>query len=244
MVRSATASYAEFPRSRAKRRVAAVRVPYARALFRRPLVLAAALLLASCGLSAKTWSWNQKLTVEVQTPDGVRSGSAVSEVRWQERNAVGNFPGSYHGEATVVDFGQGRYLFALIGEDTRYLAMRTFEPDIGGFIDEDGFAAMASVRGLREVPRKYYPLLVTFDDIADPKTVKQVDPADLGASFGEGVSLKRITLEITDEGRTLDRIANILPCLKAGVACIPLNKGLPYGDPMRNILNARFWSNP
>ena len=33
----------------------------------------------------------------------------------------------------------------------------------------------------------------------DPKSVKPVDPDDLAAAFGEGVSLKDITVEITDD---------------------------------------------
>jgi hypothetical protein len=82
---------------------------------------------------------------------------------------------------------------------------------------------------------------VTFTDIIYPTTVKQVNPTNLVASFGPGVSLKRITLEITDEPVTEGKIEQILPCLRSGKACVPLNKDLPYGHPMRNILNNAFW---
>lgn len=180
-------------------------------------ILAACLLLAAAALAGcdpypDTWRWNQKLTVEVSTPEGVRSGSAVTEVVWQERNWTGNFPGSYRGEATVVDLGKGRYLFALIGEQTRYLALRTFAPDLGdkAVITEEGFAAMAGIRGRRDVPAKYYPLLVTFDDVGRPETVKRVDPANLGASFGPGVTLERVSLEIVDEPATTEQITQLL----------------------------------
>lgn len=180
-------------------------------------ILAACLLLAAAALAGcdpypDTWRWNQKLTVEVSTPEGMRTGSAVTEVVWQERNWTGNFPGSYRGEATVVDLGKGRYLFALIGEQTRYLALRTFAPDLGdkAVITEEGFAAMAGIRGRRDVPAKYYPLLVTFDDIGRPETVKRVDPANLGASFGPGVALQRIVLGITDEPATDGQINKVL----------------------------------
>ncbi len=44
------------------------------------------------------------------------------------------------------------------------------------------------------------PMLVTFDDITKPQTVREVDPEDLTAVFGEGVRLKAVTLEVT-EGR-------------------------------------------
>lgn len=180
-------------------------------------ILAACLLLAAAALAGcdpypDTWRWNQKLTVEVSTPEGMRTGSAVTEVVWQERNWTGNFPGSYRGEATVVDLGKGRYLFALIGEQTRYLALRTFAPDLGdkAVITEEGFAAMAGIRGRRDVPAKYYPLLVTFDEVGRPETVKRVDPANLGASFGPGVALQRIVLGITDEPATDGQINKVL----------------------------------
>jgi hypothetical protein len=183
---------------------------------RRPLRVLFGLslaVLASCNPFPETWEWNQKLTVEVATPGGVRSGAAVTNVRWQEVNSTGNYPGSYRGEASIVDLGDERFLFALIGEDTRYLALRTFRPVLGkdSGVNERGFATMARFRGTRDVPREAYPLLVTFTDINDPKTVKRVDPANLAAIFGPGVSLRRITLEITDEKATEDQIDSYLP---------------------------------
>jgi hypothetical protein len=142
----------------------------------------------------------------------MRTGSAVTEVVWQERNWTGNFPGSYRGEATVVDLGKGRYLFALIGEPTRYLALRTFAPDLGdkAVITEEGFAAMAGIRGRRDVPAKYYPLLVTFDDVRLPKTLKLVDPENLPDSFGPGFQLGRVSLEIVDEKQTYGLVEKTL----------------------------------
>ena len=173
-------------------------------------------LLSGCNPFPDTWRWNQKLTVEVSTPDGIRSGSAVTEVVWQERNWTGNFPGSYHGEATVVDLGQGRYLFALISEQTRYLALRTFAPDLGNkaTITEEGFAAMAHTRGVRDVPEKYYPLLVTFDDISRPETVRRVNPEEISKYFGIGVNFNHIKLEIVRENKNNGNVEIILPWLE------------------------------
>ncbi|HBM06154.1 MAG TPA: hypothetical protein DD369_11230, partial [Erythrobacter sp.] len=47
--------------------------------------------------------------------------------------------------------------------------------------------------------RSAYPMLVTFGDLDDPASVERVDPDDLAATFGEGVRLKRITVQITDD---------------------------------------------
>jgi hypothetical protein len=102
------------------------------------------------------------------------------------------------GEASFVEVAPGHYLFALLGEDMEDLAFDVFFDRKGR--DQKELADQIEVlRATREVPREHYPLLVTFDDINDPTTVKRVDPDDLAASFGPGVSLNRITLTITDE---------------------------------------------
>ena len=53
-------------------------------------------------------------------------------------------------------------------------------------------------------------MLVTFDDITKPETVRRVNPEDLAAVFGEGVRLKAVTLEITDEAVTEGRVEAVL----------------------------------
>ena len=54
-------------------------------------------------------------------------------------------------------------------------------------------------RSATKQPRSGYPMLVRFADIADPRTVAKVDPDALAASFGKGVTLRRITVERTDD---------------------------------------------
>lgn len=53
-------------------------------------------------------------------------------------------------------------------------------------------------------------MLVTFDDITKPETVRRVNPADLAAVFGEGVRVKAVTLEITGEAVTEGRVEGVL----------------------------------
>ncbi len=57
-------------------------------------------------------------------------------------------------------------------------------------------------------------MLVTFDDITKPQTVREVDSEDLAAVFGEGVRLKALTLEITREAVTEGRVEGVLPWLE------------------------------
>ena len=179
--------------------------------------VAVAVLLAGCNPFGKTWESNQKLTVEVATPQGTKSGAAVTQVRWSDVNALGNYSASFEGEATVVEVAPGRYLFALIGEGTTYIAQYTFHRQLGASRGDYQtlIPAIAAFRGSADVPRDAYPLLVTFADIADPRTVRKVDPDDLPASFGPGVALQRVTLEITGEEVSGGAIAAIFPWWKA-----------------------------
>jgi hypothetical protein len=56
---------------------------------------------------------------------------------------------------------------------------------------------------------------VTFADVADPTTVARVDPDDLAASFGPGVTLRGMTLEITDDPVTKGVVEGVLGWLEA-----------------------------
>lgn len=53
--------------------------------------------------------------------------------------------------------------------------------------------------GPRDVPFVILPKLVRFRDINDPQTLVRVSPYDLAKSFGQGVSLKRVILQLTDD---------------------------------------------
>ena len=50
--------------------------------------------------------------------------------------------------------------------------------------------------------RSAYPTLVTFANLADPASVKRVDPDKLAATFGEGFNLKCIAVQMTDDPLT------------------------------------------
>ena len=107
---------------------------------------------------------------------------------------------------------QKRYLFALLTYNA-FLASKVFHDKMDGALSEAGerwAEILEDLREIRDIAPQHYPLLVTFTDINDPKTVKKVDPEDLAAVFGPGVSLKRITLEITDEAVTEGKIESVL----------------------------------
>lgn len=179
----------------------------------------AALLLPSCAFSDDAApDYRYRLTVEVETPEGVRSGSSVIEVE-QTLMRAGGSPANQavrwrvRGEAVAVDLPDGKTLFALLRSDNDpdwasrvYILLAPQENK--GF--EDVLDDVLELTGERTLPRTWppvafleersaYPMLVTFGDLANPTSVAEVDPDNLKETFGEGVTLKRITVELTDE---------------------------------------------
>ncbi|UJW73484.1 hypothetical protein [Rhizobium sp. SL42] len=186
--------------------------------------------LAGCDLlfDFPEWRWHQKLTVSVMTTGGMKSGSSVTSARiefppkWTGvGDTAGMQRGGVSGEAVVVDLGEGRYLFALLQGYTEWTAYTAFFPELEGkaLLKEEMFPYLdrlvASTGQSRDVPRKHYPLLVTFGDIGDPATVRRVDPGNLAASLGPGYLLNAITLSVTDEPMTEGRVEKVLGWLTA-----------------------------
>lgn len=173
----------------------------------------------------KRYSWRQKLTVTIETPTGEVSASSVSQVSWSKHWIQTDGMGWDYdliGEAVVVEVKPGRYLFALLkgagtAEYMGSVAAASIARREGRVIDGTLFDQVRDQRGRAEgviaVPPYQYPMLVTFDDIADPESVHLVDPADLAASFGSGVRLMSVTLEVTDKAVTEDVVARHLAWL-------------------------------
>ena len=159
------------------------------------------------------------MTLKVEADGKWYTGSSVVKVTVRESDPLTKSLGfssqfGARGEAAFVELPGPRYLFALLdwgppdsGPQTN--AINIFKDQLPGRGDER-FAIVAKSRFKKDIPRSHYPLLVTFTDITDPTTVKQVDPANLAATFGPGVSLKRITLEITNEPVTEGKIESVL----------------------------------
>ncbi|MBL8902712.1 MAG: hypothetical protein JNK83_05420 [Rhizobiales bacterium] len=202
------------------------------------MLVAVFLVLSSLGLSGcGTYDWHQKMTVEVETPLGVKSGSAITSVSWWKNEFFKDgaaLQSSIKGEAAVVDLGGGHYLFALLShaDDSGYMAR--LAPRI--VVDRDqlvwsleAITRAKALSGPLEVPPKHFPMLVTFTDINDPKSVKEVNPANLGATFGAGYALQSLTLEVTDEpvlGGKIESLLNWLSAYPEPGLCKPSNAGI------------------
>ena len=198
-----------------------------RAFFIFALAGVSLLVLSGCD-AGPTIEFNYRLTVEVETPQGVRSGHSVIKYWGQQRSSnpldpyKGGLGAHARGEAVAVDLPGGRTLFALLQTETDVDAATAypglaFAAEIRG--EADNTKRLQLLQGLkgqtRPLPRtemtlanggtevSAYPMLVMFKDIKDPKSVARVDPDDLPASFGTGYRLKAITVTITDAPMTI-----------------------------------------
>ena len=166
---------------------------------------AMAALLSGCGNYAPA-SYRTKLTVEVQTPNGMRTGSGVLEVtasknlRLTSEEHAGS--GGLRGEAIAVELPEGP-IFALLIPATSDRANGLGAPitlTLSGVVPKNVDEYVAAVRKLgkgshrAELQRREWPMLVRFRDINDPKSVEQVDP--------ETVGVRRIRLETTRDAVT------------------------------------------
>jgi len=179
--------------------------------------LSVALTLTAC--TDETPNYRYRLTVEVDTPQGLRTGSSVIEVE-QDLGRAGGSPvhsqiyRKVRGEAVAVDLPDGQTLYALLRSDSDNEWAETIvaavTPRLVGPGGEPRFDGVLRLKGRVEVPRSFppnrwrerrsaYPMLVTFGDESDPTSVEKVDPDDLAATFGEGYALERITVQLTDD---------------------------------------------
>ncbi|MCW2319207.1 hypothetical protein M2322_004776 [Rhodoblastus acidophilus] len=185
-----------------------------RRLFTKLASFLTLLALAGCGESR--FSYRYRLTLEVETPEGVKSGSGVLEVNaFDTKNAFPKLAerrsgALVKGEAIAVDLGSRGILFVLL-TSPRSLEAAAFLPAFAatraGIIRQrydydlytDLARDLAKIKTPIDVSPGEIPLLVRFRDINDPATVERVDPANFAASFGPSVKLVRATIEITND---------------------------------------------
>lgn len=200
-------------------------------------------------LSYPSATIHYRMTVDVDTPEGTKSGSGVIAITFGLLidPVQHSFHFSSRGEAVAVDLGSRGNLYALLSSKTsggsdapffRFTEAFGLESVIGPH-KASSVQAFANARGVRQLQAKQLPILVRFRDERDPKTVEAVDPNNFAASFGEGVRLKRITIETTSDPASTGigkKLAWLSPYPEPGLlpdtasTNPPLTAGLQHGD--------------
>ena len=196
------------------------------------------MFLSSCGIY---YNSNIKITLNVEAngrliqSTGVQRISCRGDMPFLGGMGAGNC--LLKGEAIPLEISQGKYIFLILGTTQYYI------DEINSY--EDGTVVKNSndTRVKWDVKLTKAPMIVTFDDLSEPKSVKavyflpheEVDhyetyrpfPAsqelerpimktvqpNASEFFGNGVSLKSIHVERTNEMITWGRVEKVLPWL-------------------------------
>jgi hypothetical protein len=198
--------------------------------------------LGGCG-ELNPYKFKAKVTVYVDTPEGVRSGSSVYELwaNWSNPGATSRVYGQ-RGEAVAVDLPNGKTLFSLLitikdeFEGIIRMVLTTVDPEFENTMVES--TKKLSGYGNSDpymVAPENYPVFVTFDDIKDPTSIKKVDPVDLSASFGEGYRLRAVAVQVTTDEAVTKEIHKRLEWLHAINQKRFGQKSPPTGIPLGNF---------
>jgi hypothetical protein len=193
-----------------------------------PLALLAALVIGD-QIRINRPGHKYRLTVEVETPDGIKSASGVMAVHPDRSYSRGGQTRT-NGDAVFVDLGGGKNLLALLAhidqsvdlDGMNYMALRAY--NVAG--RKVSFNDMTRMTGAVPLTGALIPVLVTFISPDDPATARAVPPDDLEAAFGKGFRLHGISAEVVPNGLW------------------PLDFGGPLGEPVTRGIEAKLpWWN-
>jgi hypothetical protein len=195
-----------------------------------PLALLAALVIGD-QIRINRPGHKYRLTVEVETPEGVKSASGVMAVHPDRSYSRGGKTRA-RGDAVLVDLGGGKNLVALLAhidktaelDGMNYVALRAYNA-AGRRVS---FNEMSQVTGAVPVKGPLIPVLMTFTDPNDPATARAVPPDEVETALGKGFRLHGISVEGVPNG------------------IWPLDFGGPLGDPVTRGIEAKlpWWNRP
>lgn len=183
--------------------------------------------LAVLGVLALTWSWcsvrsspysyHYRMTVEINTPDGVKFGSSVFEFRVRDITKPAGLPiknrvihTELFGEAVFIDLGHGKNVLASNSStpgsvDMIRDAVRTlfgqFRIENYDRYEKSDYTQVNG--GPREVPQWLHPTIISFRDLTDPASAVATYAIQRGSRIADGH-------EIVTARVVVDRFAEIL----------------------------------
>ena len=193
-----------------------------------PLLLLAALVIGD-QIRINRPNHKYRLTVEVETPEGVKSASGIMAVH-PDRSYSRGGKTTTKGDAVFVDLGGSKNLVALLAhadkslelDEVNYVALRAYKA--AG--QNATFNQMSRMTGKVPVKGEVIPVLVSFADPADPATARLVPSDNVEGVLGKGIRLRGISAEVVPNG------------------VWPLDFGGPLGDPVTRGIAARLpWLN-
>jgi hypothetical protein len=152
-----------------------------------------------------TYSHRFRLTIEVDTPEGVKAASSVIQATHTGKATglpqTGGTYSSVRGEAVFVELGNNRHVIAVLafGPHAGQDQIDQLAADAFGRNRAFWYKEAPSWTGRAELTGDLIPTLVTFTDLNDPTTAQVVRPDAFESVFGPGVRFKRAWIEITGD---------------------------------------------
>lgn len=169
------------------------------------LVVIAAALLIGDQIRLKRPDHKYRLTIEIETPGGLRTASGVMAVHPDRSySGSGSVGTRTKGDALFVDLGGGRDVVVLLTHDEsdratdsmNYLALRAFNA-AGQRVQ---FRDLKNLSGTVALAGELIPAVVSFVDRSDPKTARRVKPDGFDAVFGPGTRLRGMSVTMVPNG--------------------------------------------
>jgi hypothetical protein len=146
-----------------------------------------------------------RLTVEVTTPDGIKTGSGILSVVPDRGYSRGGRT-TMRGEAVFVDLGQGKNLVALLAhqqgakldlDDINYVALRAYGTARSNRVS---FSDINRQTGIVPVQGELMPVLVSFGDARNPQTARLVASDHADTVLGDGYAIRGLSAEVVPNG--------------------------------------------
>lgn len=163
--------------------------------------------LAFCKLTYPTYTYNYRMTVNVEADGKICSGSSVIEVRLvKQMQLTGEMPRvatEVSGEAVFVDLGGGRNVIALLAsgykakdsEYPKYIVSKHFKLSY----EDSDLVKFPRLQGRWELPSGELPALISFTNLNDPKTARAVGSTEFENVFDPEVHFKGVSIEMTSD---------------------------------------------
>jgi hypothetical protein len=153
-----------------------------------------------------SYTYRYKMTVEVETPQGIKSGSSVVEVHTYQipQSWAGIFGGNYSwmdikGEGVFIEIEEGKTLFFLLGGGTGYFHAKYFM-DAAFPYEGNKMKYYGTLKNAKGTLPKDKIQMVSAIDYADGKIAFQiVKDEQLKEVFGTDVKVKHIIVETTND---------------------------------------------
>lgn len=246
--------------------------PHTRTLRRREFIGGSLAAIAPSACDPQPgWTLRYRVRIRVFANGQSREGEGVFRTLYRRvpsahPNQTQFFYAQAWGEAIAIDMGDGRWIFGLlhtvtgIGGDHRFSPLEERlltqllsdpSPSVEAFTSGGLYEEARALRGELDLPERSWPIMVSFEDLADSSSIRFMPIAtrnyrtlpgtptqSFASLLGGGARIERITVEMTEQ-RVSRRLNKILPWLDdvqgakpgdtvRGSARAPLHRNLQF----------------